>query len=193
MTGAKAWNRARRSGRRSGRSAGAARLQDFPAAVESSRDFARASATRPRLARVPRRQRRKPATRARDLPRPASAREPRQCGNRTSSDSPAAAPASRQRPRAGRESGAQPRAHEADLGPWKASKSQGEHRVIRSYQAKWANALLASAMRCTFSRRVIAAPSRLNAAINSSASLTAMGRPFFSRAAISSQRIERVC
>ncbi len=31
----------------------------------------------------------------------------------------------------------------------------------RFYQAKWANALLASAMRCTFSRRVMEAPSRL--------------------------------
>ncbi len=31
----------------------------------------------------------------------------------------------------------------------------------RAYQAKWAKALLASAMRCTFSRLVIAVPSLL--------------------------------
>src|SRR5262249_1132641 len=44
----------------------------------------------------------------------------------------------------------------------------------RAHHAKWANALLASAMRWTFSRRVIAAPSRLYAAISSSASFSAM-------------------
>ncbi len=35
------------------------------------------------------------------------------------------------------------------------------YELLKAYQAKCANALLASAMRCTFSRLVIAAPSRL--------------------------------
>ena len=48
-----------------------------------------------------------------------------------------------------------------------------------TYQAKWAKALLASAMRWTFSRLVMAAPSRLKAAINSSASFSCVARPFF--------------
>src|SRR5208337_4597104 len=98
---------------------GPARLQDFPAAVR----VAETSLERPRPGHG------LLACRAADAENlqlePVTNRGgPVLCGNRTSSDSHAAAPASRQRPRAGRESGAQPRAHEADLGPWQASKSQ---------------------------------------------------------------------
>src|SRR5580704_15448842 len=71
--------------------------------------------------------------------------------------------------------------HDADI-----ADSLGHH-------AKWANALFASAMRWTFSRCVIAAPSRRNAAISSSARLTCAGRPFFSRTDSISQRIAKVC
>ena len=46
----------------------------------------------------------------------------------------------------------------------------GRGVLIVVYHAKCANALLASAMRWTFSRRLTAAPSRLKAATNSSAS-----------------------
>ena len=62
-------------------------------------------------------------------PRPASARGARRCGSRTSTDNPAAAPASRPPPRAGRGNEAQPRAHGADLGPWGGS-SRGDRTAI---------------------------------------------------------------
>ena len=108
------------------------------------------------------------------------------------SDSLAAAPANRRPPPDALGNEARSRARAAGLEPRAASRQRAATKHD-PYQAKWANALFASAMRWTFSRRVIAAPSRLNAATNSSASLIAIGRPFFSRAAIRSQRIESVC
>lgn len=48
------------------------------------------------------------------------------------------------------------RQHRAALLPSHAASG-----VPRCYHAKWAKALLASAMRCTFSRRLMAVPSRL--------------------------------
>ena len=58
------------------------------------------------------------------------------------------------------------------------------------YHAKWANALLASAMRCTFSRVCMAAPSPLNAAISSVARRLAVLEPFPARIASRIQRID---
>ena len=52
------------------------------------------------------------------------------------------------------------RAH-GNAAPERCSRAAQVVRDVSTYQAKWANALLASAMRWTFSRLVMAAPSRL--------------------------------
>lgn len=67
----------------------------------------------------------------------------------------------------------------------------GSRERLRYYHAKCANALLASAILWTFSRLVIAAPSRLKAAMNSSDSETAMPRPLRPRQASRIQRIAK--
>ena len=74
---------ARWSGRRSGQWAGAGVLRALPSSRTRSRDCARASATRPRPAREPRRRPRTPAIPGRARPRPASALGAWRCGNRT--------------------------------------------------------------------------------------------------------------
>src|SRR3989304_6901851 len=61
--------------------------------------------------------------------------------------------------------------------------------ALQNYQEKCEKALLASAMRCVSSLFLTALPSFLEAAINSSASLMAIGLPFPARAALISQRI----
>ncbi len=62
---------------------------------------------------------------------------------------------------------------------------------VSDYQAKWAKALFASAILCTFSRFFTASPSPLLAASNSSASLWCIGRPFLPFAAPIIQCIAR--
>src|SRR5262245_2885641 len=61
------------------------------------------------------------------------------------------------------------------------------------YQAKCANALLASAILMVFSRLVMASPSLRKAAMSSSARRRNMGRPALPRAAAMIQRIDRLC
>ncbi len=74
----------------------------------------------------------------------------------------------------------------------KASHSRGF--ILRNfliYQAKWAKALLASAIRCISSFFLIASPSLFAANLISSASFSAIGRPFLLRAAFMIHRYAR--
>jgi len=54
-----------------------------------------------------------------------------------------------------------PRAGATESGCSREGETACRWNRLANYQAKWANALLASAMRCTLSRLVTAAPSRL--------------------------------